>query len=114
VNDPPTDIRLQRADAKISEDSGENVFISQVEMIDQDSNTRASCRLLNSSNDRVNLISMILVVGPTTTDYESLDLSKSLQILMRCEDQYGASVTRWINLPVEGNFGVVRCGIKLY
>ncbi|CAB4005469.1 hypoxia up-regulated 1-like, partial [Paramuricea clavata] len=100
VNDPPTDIRLQ-ADAKLPENSGVNVFISQVEMIDQDSNTRASCRLLNSSNDRVNLISITLVVGPTSTDYESLGSSKSLQILVRCEDQYGASVTRWINLPVE-------------
>jgi hypothetical protein len=102
VNDPPTDIRLQ-ADAKLSENSGVNVFISQVEMIDQDSNTRASCRLLNSSNDRVSLSSNALVVGPTITDYESLGSSKSLQILMRCEDPYGASVTRWINLAVEGN-----------
>ncbi|CAB4023992.1 protocadherin Fat 4-like, partial [Paramuricea clavata] len=101
VNDPPTDIRLHPADAKLSENSVQNVFITQLEMIDLDSNTKASCKLQHNSNGRVNLISMILVVGPTITDYESLGSSKSLQILVRCEDQHGASVTRWINLPVE-------------
>jgi hypothetical protein len=113
VNDPPTDIRLHPADAKLSENSVQHVFISQLEMIDLDSNTKASCKLQHNSNGRVNLMSMILIVGPTITDYESLGSSKSLQILVRCEDQHGASVTRWINLPVEGNFGVLKCGIKL-
>ena len=72
-------------------------------MIDQDSNTTASCQLLNTSNDRVQLVMMTLVVGPTATDYESLDSSKTLRILIKCEDQHGAAVESWIPLPVKGN-----------
>ena len=72
-------------------------------MLDQDSDTRASCRLLNSSNDRVRFQNMVLLAGPTATDYESLDSSKTLRILIECEDQHGASVTTWILLPVKGN-----------
>ncbi len=106
LNDKPTDIRLDPG-AELRENSNKDVFISKVDMIDQDSDTRASCSLLNTSNDRVSLTSLVLVVGSTMTDYESLDSSKTLQILLRCEDQHGASVTRLIRLPVEGNFGTL-------
>ena len=77
-------------------------------MIDQDSNTTASCQLLNTSNDRVQLVLMTLVVGPTATDYESLDSSKTLWILIKCEDQHGAAVESWICLPVKGNISGAR------
>ena len=72
-------------------------------MIDQDSNTTASCQLLNTSNDRVQLVNMTLVVGPTVTDYESLDSFKTLWILIKCEDQHGAAVESWIRLHVKGD-----------
>lgn len=101
MNDAPTDIRLERT-AKLNENSAEGVLIGTLQVIDQDSKAKASCQLLNTSNDRVKLMSMSLVAGPKKTDYESLGVSRSLKILIRCEDKAGASVTSWIRLPVEG------------
>lgn len=69
---------------------------------DQDSNTNPSCRLLNSSEDRVQLNDLNLLVGPTKTDYESLDSSKSLKILLNCSDGHGASITKWLTVNVKG------------
>ena len=78
-------------------------------MIDEDKNTRTSCQLLNTSNDRIQLKTLTtLLVGSTSTDYESLDSSKTLQILIKCQDQHGASVTRWISLPVQGNVEIYK------
>ncbi|XP_028415344.1 protocadherin-23-like isoform X2 [Dendronephthya gigantea] len=99
MNDPPSDIRLH-PNSTLHENSRVNVFISSVDVVDEDSGSRASCRLLNSSNNRVKLKSGNLLAGSTETDYESLDSSKSLLIQMSCEDQHGASVTRWITVPV--------------
>ena len=102
VNDKPTDIRLE-TNATLKENDGVNVYISKIDMVDEDSATTASCQLLNSSNNRVTTRGLTLVVGRTKTDYESLDSSKTLQILIKCEDQHGAAVTRWLHLPVDGN-----------
>lgn len=101
MNDAPSDIILA-ARSVLVENSAPSVFIGGIEMIDQDSNTKPSCKLLHSSNGRVRLTGLILLVG-SPTDYESLYPSKSLQIVVECSDQYGASVTRNISVPVEGN-----------
>ena len=73
MNDPPTSIILQ-ANVSLRENSGERVFIGGISIEDEDRNTKPSCQLLNSSNDRVSLNNLILLVGPTRTDYEILDL----------------------------------------
>ena len=113
MNDPPSDIRLD-PNSTLPENSGVNVFISSVEVVDEDRDSRASCKLLNSSNNRVKLNSGNLLVGTVETDYESLDSSKSLSIQISCKDQHDASVTRWITLPVGGNFcDGEMLGIKL-
>jgi hypothetical protein len=106
VNDKPTGIKLA-ADAKLVENSAENVFISKVEMVDEDRDTKASCKLLDTSDDRVsyNNDALALLVGGTMTDYESLDSSKELEIVIECQDEHGASVTSTLRLPVEGNCG---------
>ena len=106
VNDKPTGIKLT-ADAKLVENSAENVFISKVEMVDEDRDTKASCKLLDTSDDRVsyNNDALALLVGGTMTDYESLDSSKELEIVIECQDEHGASVTSTLRLPVEGNYG---------
>ena len=100
MNDAPTGIILQ-ANVSLPENSGERVFIGGISIEDEDSNTKPSCQLLNSSNDRVSLDGLNLLVGPTMTDYESLDL-KYLEILVKCSDGHGASISQWLTVNVDG------------
>ncbi|XP_046847658.1 protocadherin beta-9-like [Xenia sp. Carnegie-2017] len=93
VNDAPTDIEI-RNNPSFKENSVENIFISNVVMIDEDKNTKTSCKLLDSSEDRVKLDLLTLLVGPRPTDYESLDSSKSLKINISCEDEFGMSINK--------------------
>ncbi|XP_046847649.1 uncharacterized protein LOC124441247 isoform X2 [Xenia sp. Carnegie-2017] len=100
VNDAPTDIEI-RKDSSLTENSVENIFISTVVMIDEDKNTKTSCKLLDSSEDRVKLDLLTLLVGPRPTDYESLDSSKSLKINISCEDEFGMSINKLFMIPVK-------------
>ena len=87
----------------IKEDSASQVYIGRIIVTDQDKDDSFSCRLLNSSNDRVTLKGLILLVGKTPTDYESLKKdAKFLNILLTCMDRDGASITKWLSVPVEG------------
>ena len=101
VYDAPTDIKI-RKNPSFKENSVENIFISNVVMIDEDRNTKTSCKLLDSSEDRVKLDSLTLLVGPRPTDYESLDSSKSLKINISCEDEFGMSINKLFVIPVKG------------
>ncbi|XP_046847645.1 protein dachsous-like isoform X2 [Xenia sp. Carnegie-2017] len=100
VNDVPTDIEL-RKNSFLKENSVENIFISNVVMIDEDKNTKTSCKLLDSSEDRMKLNLLTLLVGPRPTDYESLDSSKSLKINISCEDEFGMSINKLFVIPVK-------------
>ncbi|XP_046847458.1 cadherin-23-like [Xenia sp. Carnegie-2017] len=100
VNDAPTDIEI-RKDSSLTENSVENIFISNVAMIDEDRNIKTSCKLLDSSEDRVKLDLLTLLVGLRPTDYESLDSSKSLKINISCEDEFGMSINKLFVIPVK-------------
>ena len=101
VNDAPTNIEISK-DSSLEENSVEDVFISHVIVIDEDKNTKPSCKLLDSNEDRVKLNSLTLLVGANSTDYESLDSSKSLKINISCEDQYGIAINMLLVIPIKG------------
>ena len=113
VNDVPTDIEL-RKNSFLRENSVENIFISNVVMIDEDKNTKTSCKLLDSSEDRLKLDSLTLLVGPRPTDYESLDSSKSLKINISCEDQFGMSINKLFVIPVKGKIIYVYKHVTIF
>ena len=104
VNDAPTNIEISK-DSSFKENSVEDVFISNVIVIDEDKNTKPSCKLLDSNEDRVKLNSLTLLVGVHSTDYESLDSSKSLKINISCEDQYGMAINKLLVIPIKGKVG---------
>ncbi|XP_031570149.1 cadherin EGF LAG seven-pass G-type receptor 1-like isoform X2 [Actinia tenebrosa] len=101
MNDPPTDISLPGIGGQLAfkENSGENVMISEIKLVDQDKDT-PTCTLVNDASARVAILAgKHLVVGPTMTDYESL-ADKKVQIKLNCSDGHNAFISRSFKIKI--------------
>ena len=99
VNDPPTNITLPMPYFK--ENSAEQVLISPIILVDQDSDL-PSCTLLDSAGGRVKVVGANLVVGPTITDYESLPSPQQISITLNCSDGNGMFIWKTFTISVKG------------
>lgn len=98
VNDPPTNITLPMPYFK--ENSAEQVLISPIILVDQDSDL-PSCTLLDSAGGRVKVVGANLVVGPTMTDYESLPSPQQISITLNCSDGNGMFIWKTFTITVK-------------
>lgn len=101
MNDPPTDIILPGMGGQLAfkENSGENVLISEIKLVDQDKDT-PRCTLIDDAGGRVAILAeKHLVVGATSTDYESLR-DKEIQIKLNCSDGHNAFVSKSFKIKI--------------
>ncbi|XP_046847457.1 fat-like cadherin-related tumor suppressor homolog [Xenia sp. Carnegie-2017] len=97
VPETPTDIIMDRHFMKENLETGSP--ISNITMIDEDSNTITTCILVKDGDGRIAVNRTYLVAGNVNTDYEE-DATHMIEITVKCCDQDKLCLTKDFNISI--------------
>ncbi len=107
MNEAPTDLIL--SPTTLPENSPAGTRIGSITVVDPDTNSTASCRIIQGSTDYFAVSGLQLVSGTKKVDYESLGSTKMLTVKLRCADEYGLFLDKLFHISITGKI----LGLKL-